>query len=187
MTISNPLFTKLQTSSGTVPVSRLRFDTTSDHYLTNNSEDSTVASIYGWPIGVWDVSEIEDFSYLFSADASAFSEHFNPAAATFNDDISHWTMESATSMISMFDSATTFNLPIGNWTVSSATTMGWVHVEFVLVAFPVLFRMGVTPKGGSTRISLAPSAWVETARPDWSYTTDGTTNWPFWYRAWEGS
>jgi surface protein len=82
-----------------------------------------VARIYGWSIGIWDVSEIQDFSFRFSADESAFSERFNPAAATFNEDISGWTVSSATTMTSMFIGAASFDQPIGDWTVSSVTSM----------------------------------------------------------------
>jgi surface protein len=92
-------------------------------YLADNSRNTLVARTYGWPIGVWDVSKIQDFSFLFSAIDFGNSDRFNPDAATFNEDISSWTMSSATSMIGMFGGATSFNQPIGNWTVSSVTRM----------------------------------------------------------------
>jgi hypothetical protein len=113
-------------------ISRVPFETTGDlrravdDYLANNSTDSEVTRSYGWPIGVWDVSQIEDFSYLFSADDSVFPERFNLAAANFNEDISGWELSSATTMTSMFDGAGSFDQPIGNWNVSRATDMSYM-------------------------------------------------------------
>jgi surface protein len=97
-----------------------------DDYLANNSSESSVARIYGWPIGVWDVSQIEDFSYLFSADEAVFGERFNTAAANFNEDVSGWEVSSATTMTSMFAGARSFDQPIGNWNVSRVTDMSFM-------------------------------------------------------------
>jgi surface protein len=72
-----------------------------------------------------DVSEIQDFSFLFSADGTAFSERFNSAAANFNEDVSGWTMSSATNMTSMFAGARSADQPIGNWNVSSVRDMSF--------------------------------------------------------------
>jgi len=38
-----------------------------DAYLANNNPNTNVAQAFGWPIGVWDVSAIEDFERLFDA------------------------------------------------------------------------------------------------------------------------
>jgi hypothetical protein len=61
-----------------------------DSYLADSGTSTLLARNYGWPIGVWDVSKIQDFSFLFSAtDVNNFGrDHSNPAAATFNEDIS---------------------------------------------------------------------------------------------------
>jgi hypothetical protein len=76
-------------------ISRLGIETTDelraavDDYLADNSKDTLVARTYGWPIGVWDVSRIQDFSYLFAAyDFLPDSDRLNPTAASFNEDIS---------------------------------------------------------------------------------------------------
>jgi surface protein len=97
-----------------------------DLYLDNNGKNTLVASTYGWPIGVWDVSKIQDFSYLFSANddfVDPVPERFDPTAATFNENISGWDVSSATTMLFMFYGAASFNQPIGNWNVSKVKNM----------------------------------------------------------------
>ena len=73
-----------------------------DAYLDDPSPDSEVAQTYGWPIRMWHVEKIEDFSYLFSADR-------NPKAAEFNEDLDCWDTGSATTMKYMFSGASQFN------------------------------------------------------------------------------
>jgi Mycoplasma protein of unknown function, DUF285 len=48
-----------------------------------------------YPIGQWDVSNIEDFSYVFDAER-------NPLLVDFNEDLSNWDMSSATNLGYMF-------------------------------------------------------------------------------------
>ena len=67
-------------------------------------------------IDTWCVSEIEDFSFLFSAD-----ENLN--AASFNEDISSWDLSSATSTRGMFLNAAEFNQSLSNWNVSQVGDM----------------------------------------------------------------
>jgi hypothetical protein len=95
-----------------------------DAYLDDNSMDTDVARTYGWPIGIWNVSRIEDFSATFKASDVGSGpnfrrERFNPAAATFNEDISDWDVSSATTMRSMFHFATSFDQPLADWNVMS--------------------------------------------------------------------
>jgi surface protein len=92
-----------------------------DDYLADNSAATLVARTYGWPIGVWDVSKIQDFSYLFAAGGE---ERYNPATANFNEDITGWDISSATNVEAMFLGASSFNQPIGAWDLSSVTDMG---------------------------------------------------------------
>jgi hypothetical protein len=101
-------------------------DLLDDDYLADNSTGSAVASTYGSPIGVWDVSKIQGFSNLFSADESFLSEHFNSAAANFNEDISGWEVSSATTMTAMFAGARSFDQPIGSWNVSGVRDMSFM-------------------------------------------------------------
>ena len=72
------------------------------------------AETYGWPIGRWDVSLVEDFSSLFYYKSS------------FNENIGSWDVSSATSMYRMFQSAIAFNQDLSSWNVSSVTNMSSV-------------------------------------------------------------
>ena len=54
--------------------------------------DATTASATYGPIGGWDVRRVTDLSYLFCADPSGVSLGCNTACASFNDDISSWTL-----------------------------------------------------------------------------------------------
>ncbi|CAD7942416.1 unnamed protein product [Amoebophrya sp. A120] len=65
---------------------------------------------YG-PIRYWDLSRIENLSWLLSG------------AEMFNIDISGWDVSGATDMSYMFCQCGTFNQPIGNWNVQNVTTM----------------------------------------------------------------
>jgi hypothetical protein len=89
-------------------ISRLGIETTDelraavDAYLADNSTDTLVARTYGWPIGVWDVSRIQDFSYLFAAYDFPDSDRSNPAAASFNEDISAGTCQTRRTCMKCF-------------------------------------------------------------------------------------
>jgi surface protein len=100
-----------------------------DSYLADSSTNTLVARTYGWPIGIWDVSKIQDFSYLFSAFDFYLGERFNTDAATFNEDISRWTMSSAITMNYMFHGAASFDQPLSDWNVSSVSDMTAMFAE----------------------------------------------------------
>jgi len=74
-------------------------------------EAERIASNYGWPIGKWNVSQVEDFSCLFSDEVN------------FNEDISSWDTSHATDMRWMFCKAESFNQDISSWDTSNVTTM----------------------------------------------------------------
>ena len=61
-------------------------------------------------VTLWDVSQIEDMSYLFSSTG-------------FNQDISSWNVSNVTNMEGMFNGASSFNQPIGSWNVARVTNM----------------------------------------------------------------
>jgi surface protein len=113
----------------------LCFDTTSElreaveFYTRDNRSDSAVASTYGWPIGNWCVSNIEDFSKLFSVAG-------NPAAVDFNEKISRWDVSNATTMESMFAGSSfygtkRFNQPLADWDVSSVSDMSYMFTDAI--------------------------------------------------------
>mmetsp|Transcript_29382 Transcript_29382/g.43364 ORF Transcript_29382/g.43364 Transcript_29382/m.43364 type:complete len:219 (-) Transcript_29382:23-679(-) len=62
-----------------------------------------IARVYGWPIGKWDVSEIDCFD-------GAFEDQAN-----FNEDIGEWDMSNATNLVGMFSGAADFNQDVSRW------------------------------------------------------------------------
>ena len=82
-----------------------------DEYLEDNSPNSSVAQKYGWPIGDWDVSFLDDFAHIFSAAR-------NPAAKTFNENLANWNMSRARSLKDLFR-ASAFNNDISSWDTSN--------------------------------------------------------------------
>ena len=85
-------------------------------YIATTEYDSPedaegIARTYGWPIGRWDVSQIEDFSEVFDE------------CHTFNEDISRWDTSHATNMKYMFHNAFAFNQPLARWDTSRVTKM----------------------------------------------------------------
>ena len=81
---------------------------------------SAISQRYGFPIGVWDVSQIQVFDYLFQdcsrLDTFGCSDSVHTLA--FNQDIGQWNVSAATSMISLFQGAAAFNQPLESWDVS---------------------------------------------------------------------
>jgi len=82
-------------------------------YQNGLTFDPELAQTYGWPIGSWCVSEITDFSQLFSAQHHRY----------FNEPLASWNMAQATDLTGMFQNCHIFNQPLGAWDVSSVTTM----------------------------------------------------------------
>ena len=59
----------------------------------------------------WDVSNVKDMSYMFSA------------AVSFNQPIDNWDVSNVKDMSYMFSGAGSFNQPIDNWDVSNVESM----------------------------------------------------------------
>ena len=68
-------------------------------------------------ISDWDVSQVTDFSSLFS------SKH------QFNQPLANWETSQVTNMYKVFNLATDFNQPLNSWDVSSVTNMGYVFIN----------------------------------------------------------
>ena len=93
---------------------------------------SAVISNYG-PIEAWDVSAVEDFSWLFVDSSNSAL----PGAHSFNEDVSDWDVSSGTDFTGMFLEARAFNVDISRWDVSSGQTFGDMFREC-----DMLFRNG---------------------------------------------
>ena len=91
-------------------------------YLDNPSPNSSLAQEYGYPIGSWCVSPIQDFSNVFSS-----SE--NPSVVTFNEPLGDWDTSRAQNMNSMFSGAIAFNQDLSNWDVSGVTQMAFMFSD----------------------------------------------------------
>lgn len=92
-----------------------------DEYLADNSANLSVALKYGWPIGSWCVSNIQDFSSLFSY-------RRKPVLIMFDEDISGWDTSNAVTMSSMFAGTlcirhTFSRANLSAWDVSRVTDM----------------------------------------------------------------
>jgi surface protein len=72
-----------------------------------------------YPIGRWDVSTIQDFSYVFDAVR-------NPLLGVFDEDLSNWDMSHATNLSYMFRRCRHFNSDVSRWDVSNATNFSFM-------------------------------------------------------------
>eukprot|EP00978_Attheya_sp_CCMP212_P048659 scaffold555999_cov51-Attheya_sp.AAC.1 len=112
-------------------------------YIENNPADVVdIARTYGWPIGKWDVSEVQSFNSVFS-ECDTFNEDIgswntsraeNMAimfhnASSFNQDISSWDTSSAKGMEHMFHNASSFNQDISSWDTSSTKNMEYMFFK----------------------------------------------------------
>jgi hypothetical protein len=101
-------------------------------YLSPNSSEfnsSDVCDKYGCPIGIWDVSNIKDFSGVFDPQRNLplTSEDRLADLNTFNENLSEWDMSSATSLSGMFAYTSAFEgYSIENWNVSSVVDMSFL-------------------------------------------------------------
>jgi surface protein len=96
------------TNSGECFPSKVLLDLALAEYLLDNGPNTDVARRYGWPINNWCVSNITDFSRLFSPVN-------NLDKASFNEDISNWDMSNAITVESMFERNLFFNQDLSNW------------------------------------------------------------------------
>ena len=116
-----------------------------NRYEGMNKFDSKLAAQFGWPIGRWCVSNVEDFSNLFSS--ARHHRYFNEpldlwdmSRATnvsgmfqnchwFNQPLSSWKLRNVKTMSRMFAAARSFNQPIGTWQVDSVQDMSYMFLH----------------------------------------------------------
>ena len=84
--------------------------------------DSAAAEAAYGHISSWDTSGVTDMAYLFCAN-SGWSSLCNSAAASFNEDIGGWAVQSVTDMNAMFHKAYAFNQDLSGWAVHSVTSI----------------------------------------------------------------
>jgi hypothetical protein len=90
-----------------------------DAYVEDDSGTTYIAAEYGHPIGRWNVSQLEDFSEVFSA-------RRNPRMLNFDADLGGWDVSSAITTESMFEACVSFTdskKGLANWDVSSVRNM----------------------------------------------------------------
>jgi surface protein len=103
-----------------------------EKYLKYNVVDAEAFAItYGWPMGRWDVSNIQDFSFLFYLKTN------------FNEKIGAWDVSNGNCMVCMFDEARSFNQDLSSWNTSNVTTMS--HMFQYAKSFNGIFLLG-TPR-----------------------------------------
>ena len=95
-----------------------------------------IATDYGWIMNLWDVSQIEDFSWLF-ANQRKFNEDISMwkvgsgryfgamflNVEGFKGDLSRWNLESAENLDWMFQGASSFCSDLSKWNLASVESM----------------------------------------------------------------
>jgi Mycoplasma protein of unknown function, DUF285 len=113
------------TTSGSIMAARNTFTSTQelkdavDAYVVDDTASSLVAFKYGYPIGVWDVSRLTDFSQVFDATR-------NTNLLNFDADLGGWNVSNAVNMYAMFQQAVSFqdvNSGLSRWDVRKVTDM----------------------------------------------------------------
>jgi surface protein len=114
-------------------------DDTTSYLQCDPQAIEEIAQTYGYPINKWDVSNLQDLSFIF-CDVQAFNEDissWNVSNATrmvgmfafasdFNQDLSCWIVSNVTNMANMFVFANAFNHNLSSWNVSNVTNMNYM-------------------------------------------------------------
>ena len=79
--------------------------------------NSTIFKEFNGDISKWDVSNVEDMSYMFYG------------CEKFNQNISSWNVSNVKSMMAMFGIATSFNQDISKWDVSNVEDMSMMFIN----------------------------------------------------------
>jgi hypothetical protein len=73
-----------------------------------------IAQTYGWPVGKWDVSNLQNFGGIFRGQG------------TFDEDLSAWSVLNATMMTEMVLESAMLKQDLSYWDVSKVTSKGWM-------------------------------------------------------------
>jgi surface protein len=86
-----------------------------DFYCDENNHDSDLGRRY--PIGLWDVERVTDFSGVFDAYGR------NQKLWNFNEDVSSWNVANGTTFERIFYGCRVFNSNVSGWNVANATNL----------------------------------------------------------------
>ena len=93
--------------------------------------DPTAAALTYGPIGLWDVSNVTDLSFVFCGYYESTYD-CNAACSTFNDDVSAWNVSRVKSLQGTFYDASDFNQPLNTWHTSLVTNMQARHSDSLI-------------------------------------------------------
>jgi len=116
-------------------------------------------------IGDWDVSDVQDLSYLFyqKSNFKADISKWNVANATdmegmfayahsFNGDISKWDVSNVGNMEGMFWKASSFNIDLSDWDVRKVSTMEFMFAGTTSLQRTMCGYAWVTSKASRTKM-----------------------------------
>ena len=114
------MLTLLPTPTNRCFADKLELQIAIDDYLVDPSESSSIALLYGHPMNTWCVSQITDFSDLFSIGRNSAT------AMRMNEPINGWDVSNASTMRLMFWGAEAFNQDLSSWDTSNVVNMAGV-------------------------------------------------------------
>ena len=124
-------------------------------------QNTATATAKWGDIGVWDVSNVKDFSRAFSTDrneAGEFAGNGNSKAATFvGTHLAAWITTSVTTLSNTFRGAAEMNVNLGSWNVAmvtnlAATFYGASKFEGTGLASWVITKVAVLNQGPTATI-----------------------------------
>lgn len=100
-------------------------------YQEDSSANSLVAKVYGWPVGSWCVSNIQDFSGVLTSGSDDLTPQAQVMLANFAEDIGDWDMSSARRADEMFRGAQNLSASLGidRWNTSMIKTTVGMFME----------------------------------------------------------
>ena len=125
-----------------------------DEYYLDDSSTSTVATLYGWPIGTWCVSNLRKFAHLFQTTRSRSPKYSSPSdiealtqiAEQFSEDLGDWDMSNAYDVEEMLRGIQNMSLASGvqRWNVSNMISLKALFMDTHWVDQPDLSAWDVS-------------------------------------------